>query len=766
MTDVGSDYFERPFYFHPQELKNLRDKAEPVIDLGTTYYSTYYSSSSSSNRPPPPTPPTQQLMRPSTPPQNCSPIILKHDFHVTIDSIEEQMINDSIKKEGGFNQLFSMATTPIKKEPLLENNVDDDNAFDKEEIFLLSPHCKEYSLFQYFDEMTKTGCSNMVLSFKEVYKTCYYKLIELVDELDETSITQLITNFVDTLLLQLITLDKKGVKVLEIVNKFHELYISSTKNNMGKNDYTRYDYINQLTYETFKQACDIKSDTIYLSYSQTKQRGRRREEDKLETPNPVNAIRINSISAAVPDVSTSTVSSSSSSMAVTTSTNTSHHHEDDELVGVQKKRITKGNKERKKRELIYHPPNDEYKVFLKTMKLINDNLPRETNYGGYQKELRQWIRDYETTLLIRENKSSSSSSSSTPPPIWPLWRLLRVICNMQYMTDVKLRKNFRTKGSVYYCDYSGELIKDGDDIYILEIYENDIVRFIKWDINKTRPNREFESDELLKSNRMFLVKKTQCSPVSLFPTSFSSHYKTQHQSFFFKPKGDDDVKKKMVKTTPPPPPPPPSQPIQILQTYRLSITMKDENVWMGLDRLKDQNRTLLSSMCYKLEDVTMETFTNDIVGLVHDFYSEKDESPSNPKNTQVVKSMMDFIDYLLPQEDDNNGNDVLSHHDTIQVFSSMINNVVFKGRDTLILNQSSKCQIRLKNSIILRGFLYMTYKRRSQSLQYGKKREEITKLNYFHAFSSIGVPIYDSEQFHYSKHVLIALFDYLFRIVY
>ncbi len=83
------------------------------------------------------------------------------------------------------------------------------------------------------------------------------------------------------------------------MNKINELYITSTKNNMGKNDYKRYDFLNHLLAITFKQACDITNDPIYLNYSQTKPRGRRREEDKLEIPNEIDTIRCNSITAAV-----------------------------------------------------------------------------------------------------------------------------------------------------------------------------------------------------------------------------------------------------------------------------------------------------------------------------------------------------------------------------------------------------------------------------------------------------------------------------------
>jgi hypothetical protein len=694
------DYYERPFYFHAEELWKLRENAEPVVDLGPTFSSTYYRQSTTS----------VQQERPMSPPDS---IKIKQEEEYAIDSTEEQMITEaSKKKEGGLNKLFSMVNT-ISMTPLKQELIEKEEE-EEEDIFQLSPQCKEYSLFQYIDDSPEGHKRNMTLSFKEIYTTCYCKLIEIIDDLDEASITVMINNFVNTILLQLISQDKKGVKVLEIMNKFHELYISSTKNNLGKNDYARFDSLNRLIDVTFKQACDIKNDPIYLNYSQTKQRGRRREEDKLETPNEVDSIRCNSISAAV------------ASDQQSPPTSTSQMDGGGDTDPSQKKRATKSNKERKKRELIFHPPNDEYKVLLKTMKLINDSLPRETNHGGYQKELHQWIRDYE----------KAKSNAVSPPPVWPLWRLLRVICNMQYMTEIRLRKNLQTKGSIYHCDYSGERINDGDDIYIIELYENDIVRFIKWDINKTRPNREFESEELFKSNRMFFIKKTRCSPVSLFPTSFSPQYKAHYKSFF-----KDDEVKEMEKTT------------QGLMDYALSLTNNNHDMLIELDRLKGELRKqdydLLEQMRYKFEDVTIETFNNDIINTVSHFYGVKHVK-------QVIKTMMDFVDYLIVQTDSHHGTDVIDHAE--QFTSSVVS--IFKGRDTVTLHHSGHLQVRLKNSTLLRGFMYINYKRRCQSLGYGKSMHDIAKLNCFHT------KMMKSVEFDQAQYILIALFDYLFRIVY
>lgn len=717
MLDTGDDdyYSKEPFSFNPRDLSRLRKSATSVHDLGPSFYSSYY---------------IKQFQRDLKQPE--------------IDRNEVKMITEaSQKSEYGFNQLFNMIKHERNENEGRENEEDED-------IFKLSPQCKEYSLFQYFEKAFKTG---MVLPFKDIKETCYYKLIELVDELNEASITEMIRTFINTLLLQLISQDKKGVKVLEIMNKFHELYITSTKNNMGKNDYTRFDYLNQLIDATFKQACDIKSDPIYLNYSQTKQRGRRREEDKLEDPNEVDSIRCNSISAAQASDNNTT---NDRDTAVSSSVAANVLNIVDGLN--QKKRVTKSNKERKKRELIYHPPNDEYKVLLNTMKIIYDNLPRETNHGGYQKELRQWIRDYEVVALGKTTATpptttTTPQTNTSPPPVqWPLWRLLRAICNMQYMTDIRLRKNFQTKGKLFYCDYSGDLIQDGEDIYIIEIYENDIVRFIKWDINKTRPNREFESEELLKSNRMFFLKKTRCSPVSLFPKSFSSEYKSHYPSYFYSKEERRSTEKKEE---------------EIIYNPNYTLTLINHNHFKTLLQIKENRYTSsdIGKIQCLFDDINIETFNSDLIKVVSQLGYASDKEVLK----QVIKVTMDFVDLLIDQNDC--GMDVIKD---VHIFTSMVTNSIFKGRDTtgaIELPQNGG-QVRIKNSIVLRGFLYITYKRRLASLMKNTDIQEIRKFNYFYTCSTTttslpkGTPINEIKEFRFSEALLIALFDYLFRIVY
>jgi hypothetical protein len=852
---MGDAYFNGYFSFDKHQLLVVEKfHSEPIHQLGGSWYCENQSINHNNTGKPPLT-----LTQPNTPFEYTKKSSIYTNYYNDddydndndenlINITERKMIEESCTNDDKFNSLF-FTQTPLsiikdnqnvtiemdviqpqpqpEPEPekkvisnLLENDVNE-----------LSEKCKEYKLFQYYEELKNPVYKKGVfVSYNDIYDTIAVHCNDLLDHMNETLICRLITNFVNRLILELIAIDKKGSSVHDIMDKFHELYLTSTKNNLGKNDYERYDYINNLIDKTHKQSLDIQHDETYLIYSQIKQRGRRRQADKLETPNEVDFIRCKLITAAI----ASDLPQKEDYKHDSGSDNNNNNNDDDDehdgellikgkmknkygsfqsesnqvpstIIRTKQKKATpfiekrhqeKGNKVKSykkdakntassKRVLIYHEPKDDYRVFLKTFPFINDAIPRKSNHGAYLLSVNQKIRDYDNYLSQFMTKSSSSSSLessatktrkkdksffSLPSPqpsfmvlplerrtvndrpqryVWRFWYLLRAISNMQCMPAIILKTNFQTKGMIYYCDYSNERIYDGEDVYKIELYENDIVRFRKWYVNKTIPNRPFENEELRKSVKIFLIKRKRTSPVSIFPTDFSPEYKSHYSSYF------NENNTSTTTTT--------RDVMYEKECYSLEMNKDSQHVWEVLftyvEEYAKTNYSKLKKIQTSLSNMQCDLFNQNLYNLISSIHNNDDFH-------RKMKTILDFIDYLIKQSFTQ---EVIKNIDNSKKkeFMNLVEMAIFKGNEYITLQiDDPGYKINVRNCAFLRELLFVLYKRkRNTIIQENGSDEYFHRINIFSSRTS-KQNITDFYEFNNGvTDFLVVLFDYLFQRV-
>jgi hypothetical protein len=808
--DTSVVYFGGYFPLTIGELESntYRANKEPVSSLGPTWYGKYRKSTP--KLPPPSQPLIKKEVQPIDYNENCGNMIIEPVYTFNpiqtndsplneIDSEEEAMlmnvspasimvdvkkmtsmtttvtpkleveipmaktspslgvmdIMQKVKKDEYVEEVPTIKTssllrtiekTAAKAKTMTEFNKEKDDEGDERKVLdSLSRSSKEYMIFRYLDHLER-GESPMVLSFGKVYNTFYDKCQILItaNELDKPQvIKRMIMNFVERVILELISRDEKGKDILDIMNRFHKLFISDTCNGIGKNDYRRLDHIHQLIDKTCKKSFDIKNDNIYLAYSQKKTRGRRKQSNKLPACNEVDLIRKTYIEPATVDMIESEGDEEEENEEDMASTTT----------------VAVADEEKKK----YYPPLDNYKVFLKTMKHVNNHLPRSSNNGYYLENVHRMMRNYK----VKKEDEAKKEEEAVVEPKWPLWRVFKAMFNMQCMPDIISRVNFQTNGHVYHCCYSNELIKDGDDVYIIQIYENDINRFEEWQINKIKPDNEYNDDALLHSNKVFIMKKKRLSPVSLFPVEYTETYKSLHRKAF------DDFEGKNTK----------SMPTTIIATttatttttttitatvesplIRLNVTQDNVSVierWDDLFSISDdymaRNESVFINRVRKvLDGIHRPTLiTSRLYKIVCNELKGYSEAEYDEKLIAIINFIESFFIIQINDEDC-----VLNEND----FVTLINKSIFNGKESVTLRYSPNGSVILKNCLFTRHFLYLIYNRRVLN---GKNVTDWSEVNPFllnlNTQSKMMMKQVDLPYYQEDLSLLIAFFDYLFK---
>lgn len=259
--------------------------------------------------------------------------------------------------------------------------------------------------------------------------------------------------------------DKRCAKIVALHDKFIDVALTDGVST------SEFDY---LVAKTHRIAQDPENDQLLHRCAEPKKRGRTSDADRMKTLNIIDTLRREFIT---PKKVTSgePLTTTSLEMALEAS------------------------------------QNEKYKTFMALLKMIHENALTKDNCGSY---IEKMIR------LVNTEKEVD----------WPMKSLMKSILNMETCIGInEIESIVIDEGEgPYYCSYSGDCIKTGDNVYHIRILEYSHERHKKWRILKNKPNREFEAPEFMDSVRAFFVKKHHTSLTGLWFRDLDENYKAHH----------------------------------------------------------------------------------------------------------------------------------------------------------------------------------------------------------------------------------------------
>ncbi len=335
------------------------------------------------------------------------------------------------------------------------------------------------SIDKLMDNMSPLSLRPLYLTFDDLYRNFNQKftsMLELVSE-NKSELENVMQSTIDRVALDIIALDKSGVKLVDMIESIEALYYCSgyivdpTDDNPDEkkrrrlpvfvdgvmNDYQNVDYVRSLIRERVEDGANVEKDDLYNTLSSIRKRGRKKKTDKLIDYDPIEKIAKEYIK--------------------------------------NPKLGPDGMPTNKSVSMINH-----YPTFHKCLETIHRSTPDNSNHGWF-------IRNLIDLTRVLKNED------------FPAHGLLRTITNMSCCVACnKIRMSFDNSKKRYYCAITGDEIMDGEEVCRFLFIENDAVYEKNWVDYKIIEPRVFESDDIKKSVRVYLVKLSSSStPITLFP---------------------------------------------------------------------------------------------------------------------------------------------------------------------------------------------------------------------------------------------------------
>lgn len=349
--------------------------------------------------------------------------------------------------------------------------------------------------------------------------------------------------------------------------------------------------------QTHEVARDPPNDKFFLKSSEQRKRGRTSDADRLKTLNIVDTLRKEYITP---------------------------------------KKVSNNNNEQASSEIVL---TDKYRSFLFLLKLVHDNAQTGENYGAYLEKTNRLIEYVEREKID-----------------WPMLKLMKSIVNMETCIGInEIESISLDEDEIYYCSYSGDQLKQGDDVYHIRILEYSHERHKKWRIIKNRPNREFESPEFMASVKAYFVKKHFISLTGLWYRDFDDDYKSLHT---------ETTPKTPVKR----------QRHSLKQEVSRVTIKKDGHLWRRMDYMRnyinqhnlehklvhgktfsDETQRIHALMDEITDNHTLQVNLCEIIGAYHRKDDQEDNKMARVNTLMYI--LLDFIDVFYSVsscEDDTN----------------------------------------------------------------------------------------------------------------
>ena len=414
-------------------------------------------------------------------------------------------------------------------------------------------YSKEYELIQLLDKKLSVPAP-FDYTVEDIINTAGDWLLDdlQLDSMDRTNAL-----FKEGFLLELILHDKRSGKIATLHDRLQQIRLR------GENS----DEVDRLIAQTYHIAKSPWKDDFYIECSKPKKRGRISDADRKKTPHIIDNLRSDYISSQ----KVSNIFNESLSPANGADTD------------------------------VTDPANftDKYKVFLRVLEIVHDNIPSKENYGAY----------INNTVKLIQNADTK----------WPLAKLFGAILNMECLLGITLIENiqFDANEQTYYCSYTGDKISVGDDVHHIRVLLNDADRYRRWRILKTIPEREFESPDFTKSVRAFFIKKTVVAPMGLFYTPFDESYRAYHSDYF------EPEKKKMK--------------YEVATSVARVTVSRESKIWHKMDSMREL--IFLHNLGNKV--VSGKTFDDEMARVHHLLEAVRDSSDAAKQTQECLFNMVE-----------------------------------------------------------------------------------------------------------------------------
>lgn len=330
-------------------------------------------------------------------------------------------------------------------------------------------------------------------------------------------------------LLALICQDKHSAKITDLLDRFHEIFITNSGGTTGKTvrsnglaNIRHVEHLHHLIEKTHSTAQRPEKDEFYEKCTAQKKRGRTSQAERLKQPDVINRLRKEYIT---PKKATNPSSARERASLFQdlclpmgeegdeegAEEDADMEEEDDDV------QIVNGRSQDTEENEHAIVLTDKYVLFCQILRLLHHTAPSVANYGSYLTNMYRLIR------LADEDETIH----------WPMHELCKSILNMEACIEIRLIESLALEGETYHCSYSGERLQEGDSVYLIRILEYDAARHRKWRINKAKPvGRLFEEPALLKDVSVYMVQRNRVSPAGLFPIDFTPQYKERHAAYF------------------------------------------------------------------------------------------------------------------------------------------------------------------------------------------------------------------------------------------
>lgn len=358
------------------------------------------------------------------------------------------------------------------------------------------------------------------LRYAEIMDTMKIKFTGACKLLFEARIEQTNVHFARRFMLEMLSVDKRATKIVGLLNDWQALFLDAAH---GLADHQHVTSLVSMIRDCYCDSLAVQKDEFLMRCLRTKKRGRTSDDARKNMPNCVNKLKKKNIPSLKTEVREwdvypslqwelleTTDDITSDNPTATGDKKRRKKQQQAATVVVKPEPIERGVISSISQEDLETLPH-QYRVFLQTLMLMFDEHDWQHNYGSYMQRLRDVIYAPEETL-----------------PEWPLRGLFKSVLNMEACL-VDAVEGIDCHGQFYQCCYSGEKIRDGDQVYRIRILEYDAKRFDDFTIKKVHPNREFDTAMVLDHLHTFLMKKECVGLAGVFPRDFDAVYKQKYK---------------------------------------------------------------------------------------------------------------------------------------------------------------------------------------------------------------------------------------------
>jgi hypothetical protein len=403
--------------------------------------------------------------------------------------IERRKLLESVASLGDYRGAVVTRPTPVE-----EMDVEaPQSPVQRQRTLVLSPPggTVVFRLFRLMkDDVVKRLSSSVEQLMDTVRASCPALLSDSCSERRATYIGNALYAYTRRMIANTLARDENGTRLRVCLQQLEELYLcwglipgpdKAVRLVEGaKNNYTHVDMYHTLLTDTYEVSRNPSTDKFYETCADTRPRGRQPRAVSNNPPNPLNQLKkdyIESLKSAPPVVFDE--SDGNCYLA----------HEATQPLASSQLTV------------------DYYPLFFKCLDIVNGCVPRKDNHGWFTARLRTALRQL-------------------TPKQWPMHGLIQSLCNLQGVLERRKVCVRARPGKQYYCCYTGQRLKDGEEVWLLRLLVLCPDRHLVW-VKKGNPPTGSKADhpQLRSSIRCYFMKTQASGLCSIFHREFEAEYR-------------------------------------------------------------------------------------------------------------------------------------------------------------------------------------------------------------------------------------------------